>query len=603
MSKRLRQKGFHVLSVDHVGSKGVPVLRIDIGNSSQRQVLEELLQLDKIIYVHFAPPCGTASAAREIKPGPPPLRSLQFAMGLPGLTFVQNQRVQKANFLYQWTCKAVLSLHDRGIAWSIENPASSLMWITEPFVNLLHTIPDLVAFSFHTCMFAASRKKDTALWTSVHQLRQHLERKCDDNHQHQRWGRTATGFATAEECAYNDTLCAAWSEAIYDFALDAGFSPPPATIADVHAATAQASFVNKAILGCLPRGRKLLPIISEFLQATQFDISELPLVQTLALGKRIPDECQVFPKGSKLLRFVMPDGGENVGDTLGLPTQALIGIPRCPEDFLREACNLVHPTSMAMAVGEMLERNIAAYNDPQGLEFRRVQCEFAKQLVTLCAELRDEQKRCENDMDPHVRQVLSGKRVVLFKHLLESMSYPDSKIADEMAAGFPLSGWLPASGVFPTRVRAPELHETFLRKMSRSISARSIAATTGSGSSEADEKLWLATLAEVEEGFLEGPFDCDVLPKGAIVSPRFGLQQKNKLRPIDNFSASQVNGSAGLQDKFVVDAVDEICAMIKAWMQKGDGNLRLVGKTYDMKKAYRQIAICSRHLDLAWIVV
>ena len=176
MSKRLRQKGFHVLSVDHVGSKGVPILRIDIGNSSQRQVLEELLQLDKIVYVHLAPPCGTASAAREIKPGPPPLRSLHFPMGLPGLTFVQNQRVQKANFLYQWTCKVVLSLHARGIAWSIENPASSLMWITEPFVNLLHSIPDLVAFSFHTCMFAANRKKDTALWTSVHQLRQHLER-------------------------------------------------------------------------------------------------------------------------------------------------------------------------------------------------------------------------------------------------------------------------------------------------------------------------------------------------------------------------------------------------------------------------------------------
>ena len=26
-------------------------------------------------------------------------------------------------------------------------------------------------FSFHTCMFAAKRKKDTAIWTSVPQLR------------------------------------------------------------------------------------------------------------------------------------------------------------------------------------------------------------------------------------------------------------------------------------------------------------------------------------------------------------------------------------------------------------------------------------------------
>ena len=122
-------------------------------------------------------------------------------------------------------------------------------------------------------------------------------------------------------------------------------------------------------------------------------------------------------------------------------------------------------------------------------------------------------------------------------------------------------------GAFPTRIRAPEIHEEFLRKMSSSISARSIATTASSGCAEADEKLWCATLDEVQDGFLEGPFQpCD-LPKGSVVSPRFGLQQKNKLWPIDNFSASQVNGATGLQDKFVVDAVDEICA-VSDWLAR-----------------------------------
>ena len=83
----------------------------------------------------------------------------------------------------------VLQLHARNIAWSIENPASSLMWITTPFVHLLQAIPSLIAFSFHTCMFAASRKKDTALWTSIPDLRRHLERKCDGNHEHLKGGK------------------------------------------------------------------------------------------------------------------------------------------------------------------------------------------------------------------------------------------------------------------------------------------------------------------------------------------------------------------------------------------------------------------------------
>ena len=126
-------------------------------------MLEELILLDKVLYVHFAPPCGTASAARNIQPGPPPLRSVRFPMGLPNLSFAQRQRVGKANFLYAWTCKVILMLSAKGIAWSVENPASSLMWVTDPFLQLLEAIPDLIAFSFHTCMFAAKRKKDTAL--------------------------------------------------------------------------------------------------------------------------------------------------------------------------------------------------------------------------------------------------------------------------------------------------------------------------------------------------------------------------------------------------------------------------------------------------------
>ena len=166
--------------------------------------------MDCILYCHFAPPCGTASAARQIKPGPPPLRSTLYPMGFKHLSGRNKERVDAANFLYQWTVDMILMLHSKGIAWSVENPGGSLMWMTDPFARLLQSIPDLIAFSFHTCMFQASRKKDTALWTSVQELRQHLERKCDNLHDHLPWGKSLSGdgFATADECAYNENMCA-----------------------------------------------------------------------------------------------------------------------------------------------------------------------------------------------------------------------------------------------------------------------------------------------------------------------------------------------------------------------------------------------------------
>ena len=88
---------------------------------------------------------------------------------------------------------------------------------------------------------------------------------------------------------------------------------PPSTIQDIQLATHSVTHVNKAILGCLPRGCKLAPLMSEFLQPQVHDISALAILQQLPLGKRIPDSCTIFPKGSRLLQFVNEDGGDYCG--------------------------------------------------------------------------------------------------------------------------------------------------------------------------------------------------------------------------------------------------------------------------------------------------
>ena len=58
-------------------------------------------------------------------------------MGLPTLTFASRERVGKANRLYQLTVKYIFKLAERDVGWSVENPSSSLMWITTPFVQLM----------------------------------------------------------------------------------------------------------------------------------------------------------------------------------------------------------------------------------------------------------------------------------------------------------------------------------------------------------------------------------------------------------------------------------------------------------------------------------
>ena len=100
---------------------------------------------------------------------------------------------------------------------------------------------------------------------------------------------------------------------------------------------------------------------------------------------------------------------------------------------------------------------------------------------------------------------------------MEDIDYPDAAITSDMMVGFPLCGWMRQSNVFPSRVRPPEIKETFLRTMAGSISSRTIAATVSSGDAEADLRLWQAIMDEVQAGFLTGPWSADRLGRDSVV--------------------------------------------------------------------------------------
>ena len=630
LSKFLRRKGFQVFSVDHRAPKGVPVLLIDINSPSQKQVLEELLRRDAIIYVHFAPPCGTCSAARNIRlskhqHGPPPLRSMRRPMGLFNLKGVQKLRVEAANRLYQWTVDMIIQLDARNVDWSIENPASSLLWITDPFLMLRFHVSRIFAVSFHTCMYMADRKKTTAIWASFPEITD-LRRTCDGTHQHLQWGLTqsGTGFATAEECAYNDNLAAAWAEVFWCRAQTRNIVPEPQTFDEVTAEQMlQIQITNKALVGLLPRGRLINPMIPDFAKPQLFCISKHQILQTMQVGARVPDMPDL-PSGTRLLSHVLelkkgdvdkahvvgvqPDKKDMeellrtpVKDAHGRCNFAMLAIPRGPDEFLACAIKLVHPVLQRLRIGEALEHSIQINND--GLELRKRRLNNFIKAVETARMCEAEDSDLHDNMDSELRKVLKGKRTILFHKLLLDVQYPDAKVASELGCGFPLYGWLPMSSVFPKLVRPPSLHAEALQQMSVSFSKRSLASIKSSGDIELDLQLWQATMDEVQAGYLEGPHDVESLPRGAIVSPRFGLQQRNKLRPIDNMTASGINNAVGLGEKLRVDGVDEAVAMIKAWMAVTGPGLILKGKTYDLRKAYRQIAVRPDARHAAWIGV
>ena len=135
VSKAFSRVGFQVLAVDSVKPQGVPALALDLTKASSQKLVLDLVQSKRLAAVHLAPPCGTSSRAREIYavPGcPQPLRSPLHADGLPGLSFLQRTRVSAANKLYRFTAEVIRACHSLGVLWSLENPQSSMFWLTSP---------------------------------------------------------------------------------------------------------------------------------------------------------------------------------------------------------------------------------------------------------------------------------------------------------------------------------------------------------------------------------------------------------------------------------------------------------------------------------------
>ena len=103
-------------------------------------------------------------------------------------------------------------------------------------------------------------------------------------------------------------------------------------------------------------------------------------------------------------------------------------------------------------------------------------------------------------------------------------------------------------------------------------------------------------MKEVTKGFIEGPLDPEVLPAGATLTRRFGVRQKNKTRPIEDYKASFVNSSVTQMETASVHTVDHIAALVSCALKTAENNKRpieLVAKTWDLADAYKQVPLSA----------
>ncbi|CAJ1458117.1 unnamed protein product [Effrenium voratum] len=115
--------------------------------------------------------------------------------------------------------------------------------------------------------------------------------------------------------------------------------------------------------------------------------------------------------------------------------------------------------------------------------------------------------------------------------------------------------------------------------------------TRSSGSPELDAEVYRKTQVELDEGWITGPYELGELEVGAVLNRRFGLQQANKVRLIDNFSGSGVNSTVQVCESPKPHTTDVVAAVCSRLLQNCDSATDVLGAAYDLKSAYRQFGV------------
>ena len=587
----LRRFGFEgAQGIDHrrVDGASCPVLVCDLSTICGQGLALQWLSSPHVVGIFLAPPCGTCSRAREIKldgPCPGPLRSSQHPDGLLHLSGQDLVRVNRANQLYKFLGVLCSHAYSRNLLIAVENPRHSLFWATSFWSEAAFTCPYQV--DFQHCAFGGRRPK----WTRIHHNHpsfSSLHRLCPGPacaRTHLPWGRDPStgGFATTQETAYPHALADAIAKC-FAAAVERLPEAEPALSA------------IRAVSGAQPKASVFPPLVPEHKAVQVLRGPDNP-VALPALRARLQAPWHdprfapplTIPQDSQLLR------ADNRGDN---QLELAWGLAWSPDEFMQKAVAAGHPRTFDTVLPSALEHSIAFNAESNPAEVASLRAAWFSEWTNKATEFSAEDDKLKSSLPGYARDILLPKRIALWREILRDLDYPDLDVVDEMLGGVVLTGQTPCTNIFPAAFKPAKHTDRELEANAVSEQKRILGAIKSQG--HLDILLEEKVDEEVELGWLSEPVDLKDVRSTASISRRFAIEQGDKIRLIDDLSDSGVNGAVQTTESPKPQSLDVVAAMVLECLKKLN-KFQVLGKTYDLKSAYRQMFISPGSLDKAYI--
>ena len=628
-----------------IGKYNGPNLQLDLTLPWAQSLVLDLIRCNRSsVIVWITPPSGTLSRARDRPldqqwinagvPSAPQLRSDNYLLGLPSAlsSTALAAKIVSANALVKFTFKVIEACNARSLPWFVANPKNSYLWsFCEWQSHVFHDV------DFALCAFGGPRPNPQRVRCSTVWIRP-LARVCPQNHSHVSW---QPSFLKGAFDGFSGKFSSRMPE---KFAVDAAnlvakrvsaCSAAPLGVAEsLLLASSVASFSkdeNKvrvarlaAASGWQARGRRLEQLVSEFKieHSVVVAASECAhLSSRQRFDKPVKLGTTTFPKDTQVIKIVQ---GEGLHGTCTLH----LGIPWSPVEFFGVAKGLRHPFAALSAPWEVANAvYLCVTLGPDEIAARRRA--FLARWEGIAREIAPREKALVETLHPDVRPFAAKKRPLLLHRLLTEAGFPAADLLCRfIREGFPAFGPFPKTGVFPQRAHEATLAVEDLRKSAKWSRPALAGSFAGRSPDDASRELWKITLEERDRGECRGPFTADELgkrhPRGWAAASRFGVSQKGKLRPCDNYSLYGHNATSASEETVDTDGPDAIVNVGKLWsramasesfcLRTDDGSVwsgirhpalsqkqaaRLKARLIDLKRAYKQLCRTPEDEDFA----
>ena len=228
---------------------------------------------------------------------------------------------------------------------------------------------------------------------------------------------------------------------------------------------------------------------------------------------------------------------------------------------LRAAFPLHEPAPLPIDLKLALQFN--RDNDPDAIKaFRSSQMEWVRSIATECKHITNILYR---KTPPEIFPAAGKIHIALLSHLMEFTRMGGRRWVTQFATGFPMTGCLSQSGVFPLDTAIPEAFvdpKTLFHTCKSRFLARSSQAV-----SKKAQCLWDEALGQVKRGWVTTPEPLS--PEGRFIARpheecniafRFGAQQAGKLRGCDDLRDSLTNTACAVRSPITLPGWDHIAA-------------------------------------------